>query len=84
MSSNLLDRRLVIVTGKGGTGKTTVAAALGVAAAQRGLRVLVAEVGRYEHLPRMLCCEQAVSRNSRRETAQSWYGKLKGKLERFG
>jgi anion-transporting ArsA/GET3 family ATPase len=41
----VLDRaRLLVVTGKGGTGKTTVAAALAVAAAGRGRRVLVAEV----------------------------------------
>ena len=37
-------RRLVIVTGKGGTGKTTVAAALALGAAARGKRVLVAAV----------------------------------------
>jgi len=48
---SLLERRLVIVTGKGGTGKTTVSAALALAASQRGQRVLVAEVGRREHLP---------------------------------
>jgi anion-transporting ArsA/GET3 family ATPase len=36
--------RLLVVTGKGGTGKTTVAAAVAVAAAGRGRRVLVAEV----------------------------------------
>ena len=36
--------RLLVVTGKGGTGKTTVAASLGVAAAGRGRRVLVVEV----------------------------------------
>jgi anion-transporting ArsA/GET3 family ATPase len=42
---DVLDKaRLLVVTGKGGTGKTTVAAALGVAAAGRGRRVLVAEV----------------------------------------
>jgi anion-transporting ArsA/GET3 family ATPase len=50
----LLDRRLVIVTGKGGTGKTTVAAALALAAAERGKRVLVAEVGIDEHVARVL------------------------------
>ena len=36
--------RLHIVTGKGGTGKTTVAAALAVALARSGKRVLLAEV----------------------------------------
>jgi len=40
----LLDRRLLFVTGKGGVGKTTIAAALGVLAAQHGRRTLVAEV----------------------------------------
>jgi len=52
---SLLERRVVIVTGKGGTGKTTVAAALAVAAAKAGKRVLVAEMGRDEHIPRLLC-----------------------------
>jgi anion-transporting ArsA/GET3 family ATPase len=47
----LLERRLVIVTGKGGTGKTTVAAALALAAARSGLRVLVAEVTPNEQVP---------------------------------
>jgi anion-transporting ArsA/GET3 family ATPase len=36
--------RLHVVTGKGGTGKTTVAAALGLALARQGKRVLLAEV----------------------------------------
>ena len=51
---SLLERRVVIVTGKGGTGKTTVTAALAVAAAKAGKRVLVAEMGRDEHIPRLL------------------------------
>jgi anion-transporting ArsA/GET3 family ATPase len=38
------DRRLLIVSGKGGTGKTTVASAFAVAAARTGRRVLLAEV----------------------------------------
>jgi anion-transporting ArsA/GET3 family ATPase len=45
MPIDVLDRaQLLVVTGKGGTGKTTVAAALAVAAAQRGRRTLVVEV----------------------------------------
>jgi anion-transporting ArsA/GET3 family ATPase len=42
--ASILDKRLVLVTGKGGVGKTTVAAALGLAAARRGKRVVVCEV----------------------------------------
>lgn len=41
---NWQDVRLHIVTGKGGTGKTTVAAALGLALAAQGRRVLLVEV----------------------------------------
>ena len=40
----LLDRRLLFVTGKGGVGKTTVAAGLALLASQRGKRTLVCEV----------------------------------------
>jgi anion-transporting ArsA/GET3 family ATPase len=39
----LLDRKLVFVTGKGGTGKTTVASALALLAASQGKRVLICE-----------------------------------------
>ncbi len=49
----------MIVTGKGGTGKTTVAAALAVAGARAGRRVLVAEVGRDEQIARLLAPEPA-------------------------
>ena len=41
---DLLDRKLLLVTGKGGVGKTTVAAALALLASQRGLRTLACEV----------------------------------------
>lgn len=41
---NLLDRRLLFVTGKGGVGKTSIAAALALVAAERGRRTLVCEI----------------------------------------
>src|SRR5215210_7502074 len=46
----LLDKRLILVTGKGGVGKTTVAAALGLAAARRGKRVVLCEVAEQKRL----------------------------------
>jgi anion-transporting ArsA/GET3 family ATPase len=47
----LLGKRLLVVTGKGGVGKTTVAAALGLVAARRGRRTMVAEVARRTDVP---------------------------------
>jgi anion-transporting ArsA/GET3 family ATPase len=41
---DLLDRRLLFVTGKGGVGKTTIAAALALLASRQGRRVLLCEV----------------------------------------
>lgn len=41
---DLFRRRVLWVTGKGGTGKSTVAAALGLLAAERGLRTLLIDV----------------------------------------
>jgi len=48
----LLDKRLIVVTGKGGTGKSTVAIALGMLAARRGLRTIVAEVASQDRTAR--------------------------------
>ena len=50
---SLLDKRLVLVTGKGGVGKTTMAAALGLAAARAGKRTVVCEVAEQERLAAM-------------------------------
>ena len=56
--SNLLDQRLLFVTGKGGVGKSTVTAAIALLAAERGKRVLLVEVDSkgnltalFEHAP---------------------------------
>jgi anion-transporting ArsA/GET3 family ATPase len=46
---DLLDKRLLFVTGKGGVGKSTVALALGLTAAERGKRTIVCEVAGQEH-----------------------------------
>ncbi|HEV2170023.1 MAG TPA: ArsA-related P-loop ATPase, partial [Candidatus Binatus sp.] len=43
MLKRLLSRRVIILLGKGGVGKTALAGALGIAAAGRGLRTLVME-----------------------------------------
>jgi hypothetical protein len=48
------ESELVIVMGKGGTGRTTVAAALGLAAARRGRRAIVCEVGGQARIPGLL------------------------------
>ena len=47
---DLLDKRLVVVTGKGGVGKSTVALALGVRAAEQGRRTIVCEVSSQERI----------------------------------
>ena len=44
------DKRFLIFTGKGGAGKSTVTAAAAVAAARRGKRVLIVEVGDEERI----------------------------------
>jgi len=49
---DLLDKRLVFVTGKGGVGKTTVAVALGLRAAAEGKRTIVCEVSAQENASR--------------------------------
>lgn len=51
---SLLDRRLLLVTGKGGVGKSTVSAALALLAARAGKRVLVCEVNAQERIAPLL------------------------------
>jgi anion-transporting ArsA/GET3 family ATPase len=49
-----LQRELLVVTGKGGVGKTTIASALGLLASERGLSTIVVEVGEQARLPELL------------------------------
>lgn len=58
----LARRRLLVVSGKGGVGRTTVAALLGLAIARRGKRVLVATTGHDDRLAWMLGARQLESR----------------------
>jgi len=49
--AQLLERRVVILTGKGGVGKSTSAAAIALVAAEQGQRVLVIEVDAKGNVP---------------------------------
>ena len=48
--AELLDKRLLFVAGKGGVGRTTVAASLGLLAARQGKRTIVVEVAKQERV----------------------------------
>ncbi|MGI8803960.1 MAG: ArsA-related P-loop ATPase, partial [Solirubrobacteraceae bacterium] len=60
-SSGLLEKRLVVVTGKGGVGKSTVAAALGLRAAGQGRRTIVAEIGGRGDVERMFGARESTA-----------------------
>lgn len=64
---DLLERQLIFVTGKGGVGKTTIAAALAWLAADRGKRTLVCEIDAKGNLADFF--ETAPTRFAEREIA---------------
>jgi anion-transporting ArsA/GET3 family ATPase len=66
--ADIFDKRLVFVTGKGGVGKTTVAAALGLAAASAGRRTIVCEVAQQERMSRVFRREGVGYSETRLET----------------
>ena len=53
-AASILAKRLVVVTGKGGVGKSTIAAALGVTAGARGVRTILVEVAGRADIPDLL------------------------------
>jgi anion-transporting ArsA/GET3 family ATPase len=56
--ADLLDHQLLLVTGKGGVGKSTVAAAIALLASQRGKRTLLGEVDPRGSLSDLLSTER--------------------------
>ena len=66
----LLERHLLYVTGKGGVGKTTVSAALGLAAAGQGRRTIVCEVAEQDRVSRAFARE-GVRREQEVELAEN-------------
>jgi anion-transporting ArsA/GET3 family ATPase len=50
---SVFERELLVVTGKGGVGKTTMAAILGLLGARQGQRVIVVELGEQGRLARL-------------------------------
>src|ERR1039458_7838517 len=65
----LFSHSLLVVTGKGGVGKSTVAAALGVAARRRGLRTIVVEVAARDDVSRALGTPDAAGAHAERALA---------------
>jgi anion-transporting ArsA/GET3 family ATPase len=50
MTAAILQKRLLFLTGKGGVGKSTVAAALGLVATRQGKRTIICEVAQQERM----------------------------------
>src|SRR3954462_14105280 len=72
MEALLRDRRLLYVTGKGGVGKTTVAAAVGMAAAEAGRRTIVCEVADQDRVSRAFRREGVVPETEIRLADNLW------------
>ena len=54
MAASLLDKRLVLVLGKGGVGRTTVAASIAAACARRGRRTLLYQASAVDRFGELL------------------------------
>jgi len=93
MKPGFLDKRFVIVAGKGGVGKSTMCAALGLAAARAGRRTIIAELNTREKAPHFFgkpdsgydaqeIYDNLYSINIQPEPALHEYGLMKLKFER--
>jgi Mrp family chromosome partitioning ATPase len=68
---SLLDRQMLFVTGKGGVGKTTVTAALALAAARSGRRTIVCELAGQARIPALLGAKAGKPARRRRSASGS-------------
>jgi hypothetical protein len=59
-ATGFFDRRILIIAGKGGAGRTTVAAALARAAVRSGKRVLLAQTNAPPRLAHLLGCPEGI------------------------
>jgi anion-transporting ArsA/GET3 family ATPase len=57
--NNLFNKRLIVITGKGGVGKTTISAVIAIAAKKLGKKVLICEINTQEKIPSMLGYENS-------------------------
>ncbi len=95
MAVQLFDKRFVVMAGKGGVGKSTMAAATAISASRRGLRVLVVELGGKEKVANLLGYQGNVGYtptqvrpnidviNVQPEPALAEYGLMKLRFERL-
>ena len=67
-----LGPKIIIVSGKGGVGKTTVAAALALVAARHGRKVCIAEVDRKGTLPKLFGTDKGSTYKSEELTPGVW------------
>lgn len=59
MDGASLDKRFLVVAGKGGVGKTSVASALGLRSARQGRRTVIAELGARSSIPSLFGCPRS-------------------------
>ena len=62
MVPGMLDKRFVIVAGKGGVGKSTICAALGLAASRAGRKTIITELNTHEKIPHLFGAQPSGSR----------------------
>jgi len=75
----LFTRRLLVVVGKGGVGKTTVACALALEAARRGRKVLLCEVDGVARAPQLLGARPGPLGEAVATAAGPWLMAVEGK-----